>query len=97
MGNERSNYPDLTRPGLRQETDGRAFRGNTGSSPNGVANNWLSTRIGKPIAITMPTGTTIEGFLLAFDAYSIAIKNPKAEFSVLVFKGPGVVVCDAGV
>lgn len=97
MGNPSSNNPDLTRPGRRQEEDGRTFRSNTGSAPNGVANHWLSTRIGKELVVAMPGGERISGVLIAFDSYSLAVKAVGAEFSVLVFKGPGVVICDAGV
>jgi sRNA-binding regulator protein Hfq len=81
------------KPGQRQEDQNRTFKAESGSSPNGVANQWLAQRRGKDVWVSLSHGEEIVGRLAAFDAYSLRLEVGAT--SVLVFKGPGVVVRDA--
>jgi len=80
----------MAKPGDRQIDRGKEFKDNTGSSPNGVANAWLSKRRGERVRIERDATILCSGILLGFDAYSMLITDGEVER--LVFKGPGVVV-----
>lgn len=81
------------KPGDRQIERGRDFKQNTGSSPNGVANKWLSSMRGRHITVYGPSGESLAaGALVGFDAYSIEMQFKEEADTVLVFKGPGMVL-----
>lgn len=77
------------KPGQRQIQSGREWKQNTGSSPNGVGNAWLSKRRGQNICVKCCGVEIAAGELSAFDAYCMEVSGQ------LVMKGPGVVVVDA--
>jgi len=79
-----------SKPGDRQIDRGRSFKDNTGSTPNGVANRWLSARIGEQLRIEKDGKLLCKGLLVGFDAYSFLIVDKSVER--LVFKGPGTVI-----
>ena len=80
------------KPGERQIVEGRVFKRDVGSSPNGVANAYLAAARGKDVVIEHNNECIMTGTLIAFDAYSLEIKPNGLVRTVLIFKGPGVVV-----
>jgi len=78
------------KPGDRQIADGRKFKEATGSSPNGVANSYLSKLRGQSVVLKHGE-IELEGRLLSFDSYSLLIDDDELG-ETLVFKGPGLVV-----
>jgi hypothetical protein len=81
----------MARPGERQEADNRSHKAEYGASPNGVANRWLADRKGRRVKVIVPDSGPVEGVLVAFDGYSLLVRQSESAES-LVFKGPGVVV-----
>jgi len=79
------------RPGDRQLLDNAAHKLHLGSTPNGVANQFLSMCRAKHVTVRSEGGCH-EGTLLAFDAYSMLIARDGDHLHVLIFKGPGVSV-----
>ena len=78
-----------TQPGQRQIQQGREFKDNTGSSPNGVANSFLSSLRGKKVAVLIDDGE-YTGVLIGFDSFSIKLEDLDGPY--LIFKGPGMIV-----
>lgn len=84
-----------SKPGDRQLLDNAEHKMHLGSTPNGVANKFLA--IARGCSVTVHAGgRVLQGTLLSFDAYSIALAVPgpkKGAYThVLVFKGPGVAI-----
>jgi hypothetical protein len=85
----------MARPGERQIERGKTFKRNTGSSPNGVANAWLSRHRGQGVSVLYQGSELCRGILVAFDAYSLEVdEGPRAKDTTLVFKGPGMEVVE---
>lgn len=78
----------------RQIEQGREFKKDLGSSPNGVSNSWLKQRGGQFVTVWGDRKLIAEGTLLAFDLFTLelAVENSGKLESWLVFKGPGIVV-----
>ena len=78
------------RPGDRQHADNKQHKRDLGSSPNGVANQFLSALRDKKVTVYLGSTAIAIGTLVRFDAYSMVVLVGGVER--LVFKGPGVVV-----
>lgn len=78
------------RPGDRQHDDNKKHKRDLGSSPNGVANQFLSSVRDKKVSVYLGQDVIAIGTLVRFDAYSMVVLVSGTER--LVFKGPGVVV-----
>jgi len=81
------------KPGERQIRDNQSHKKDLGSSPNGVANQFLAQNRGQVVSVASDGVVLMVGVLLSFDAYSLVVQADGHDR--LVFKGPGVVISAA--
>lgn len=81
-------------PGDRQMQDNRAHTAALGGTKsNGVANAFLSELRNKRVRV-VSNQQTVKGVLIAFDAYSMLVKQAADGCECLIFKGPGCTVIE---
>ena len=54
--------------------------------PHGVQNDWLNQAKGKPVQITLNNGEVLDGRLVGYDIYCLALDEAAQEGDTLIYK-----------